>query len=151
MNETLQRIAHRDGVDRPYVAATIYGGLVFPCGQVPTRVDGSVPSAIADQVTVTLDNLERVLRAAGSSLDELLQMTVYLADLTEFDDYNAAYLQRLSGYSLPPRTTVQVAGFRGIKRIELSAIAARSAPSAAHSAPSGAHSIPSASNEGKQS
>lgn len=130
MNDQLRRIAHQDGVDRPYGAAAVYGGLVFPCGQIPARADGSVPSSIADQVVVVLDNLERLLRAAGSSLHDVLHVTVYLAHLTEFDEYNAAYLERLSGYSLPPRTTIQVAGFRGSKRIEISAIAALSAPGA---------------------
>ncbi len=137
MSEQVLRIAHQDGVERPYGAATLYGGLVFPCGQIPTRVDGSVPSEFAEQVTVVIDNLERALLAAGSDLSSILQLTVYLADLTEFDVYNVAYLKRLSGYPLPPRTTVQVAGFRGDKRIEISAIAA--------------HAAPNSFNEGKQS
>jgi 2-iminobutanoate/2-iminopropanoate deaminase len=50
--------------------------------------------------------------------------TIYLADLSEFDDYNAAYLGRLEGIALPPRTTVEVARFRGDKRIETDGIAA---------------------------
>lgn len=50
-------------------------------------------------------------------------MTVFLADLDEFDEYDAAYRARLSGVTLPPRTTVQVARFRGEKRIEIDAVA----------------------------
>ncbi|GAA1789285.1 RidA family protein [Planosporangium flavigriseum] len=124
MPASIRIIPHADGQDRPYQAATVHGGVVYPCGQVPVRTDGVVPADFAEQVTVCLDNLERVLHAAGSDLDHLLQLTVYLADLADFDAYNAAYLARLRGRPLPPRTTVQVAGFRGGKRIEISAIAA---------------------------
>lgn len=124
MNDSIRRVAHSDGVTRPYSAATVYGGLVFPCGQVPVRADGSVPSTLAGQVITTIDNLERALVAAGSGLDRLLQVTVYLADLADFDDYNQAYVDRMTGYSLPPRTTIAVQGFRGSKRVEISAVAA---------------------------
>ncbi|HAP89024.1 MAG TPA: hypothetical protein DIT15_07800 [Arthrobacter bacterium] len=70
------------------------------------------------------ENLEQALTAAQSDLSSLLKLTVYLADLDEFEDYNAAYLTCLSGHPLPPRTTVQVARFRGEKRIEIDAVAA---------------------------
>lgn len=68
--------------------------------------------------------MENVLKSAHSDLSNLLKLTVYLADLDEFEEYNAAYLTRLSGHPLPPRTTVQVARFRGEKRIEIDAVAA---------------------------
>lgn len=117
------RREHPDGRPRPYAASVTKKGVVYACGQVPVAADGSVPVAIGDQVRIVLDNLEHVLEPTGASLATLLKVTVYLADLDEFDDYNAAYLQRLSGLPLPPRTTVQVARFRGDKRIELDALA----------------------------
>ncbi len=97
---------------------------MWACGQIPANDQGFVPETIADQVTVALDNLEHVLTAAGASLSSLLKVTVFLADLDEFDEYNDAYLRRLVGHPLPPRTTVQVARFRGAKRIEIDAVAA---------------------------
>lgn len=123
---------HTNGTPRPYSASASFAGLVFPCGQVPTRTDGSIPDGIDEQVVAAIDNLERVLVAAGSGLDALLQVTVYLADLDEFDAYNKAYVRRLDRYTLPPRTTVQVAAFRGTKRLEMSAIAAVTNPSGTH-------------------
>lgn len=97
---------------------------MWACGQIPVDGQGVVPEAISDQVTVTLDNLEQVLSAAGASLSSLLKVTVFLANFDEFDEYNEAYQQRLVGHPLPPRTTVQVARFRGAKRIEIDAVAA---------------------------
>lgn len=121
-------IGHHGGGTRPYAAAAVAGGTVWVCGQVPVAADGSTPDRIGDQVRVTLDNLETVLHSAGARLATLVKLTAYLADLAEFDHYNTAYLQRLSGLDLPPRTTVEVAGFRGAKRIEIDAVAAVSAP-----------------------
>ncbi|MGH3349701.1 MAG: RidA family protein [Nocardioides sp.] len=115
---------HADGVPRSYLASATHGGVVWACGQVPRRADGSVPGSIEEQVGVTIDNLEAVLRDAGASLATVLKMTVFLADLDEFDSYDAAYRARLDGNPLPPRTTVQVARFRGEKRIEIDAVAA---------------------------
>ncbi len=117
-------IDHAGGPDRAYGAAAVHNGTVYPCGQVPVDRDGSTPTGLADQAALCLDNLERVLLRAGSSLDALLQMTVYLADIGELDEFNRSYRARMAGHKLPPRTTVQVAAFRGEKRIELTAIAA---------------------------
>jgi 2-iminobutanoate/2-iminopropanoate deaminase len=124
MNDQRTLIPHAHGVERPYAAAATFAGTIWACGQIPTTIDGHTPSGIADQVTVVLDNLEATLHEAGGGLHTLLKLTVYLADLSEFDAYNAAYLIRLQGISLPPRTTVEVARFRGGKRIEIDAVAA---------------------------
>ena len=119
------RMEHVGGAPRPYIAATIHNGVVYPCGQVPVDASGETPTELRDQVRLCIDNLERVLVSAGSSLDGLLQLTVYLADISDLDEYNQAYLARMAGRALPPRTTVQAAAFRGSKRIELTATAAQ--------------------------
>lgn len=121
---TISLAQFTDGKARPYAASATVNGIVFLCGQVPTLPDGSCSPEITGQVIQAFDNLELALAAAQSNLSSLLKLTVYLADLDEFEEYNAAYLTRLSGHPLPPRTTVQVARFRGEKRIEIDAIAA---------------------------
>ncbi|MGP5394818.1 RidA family protein [Arthrobacter rhombi] len=120
----IERHWHQDEKVRPYSAAAVFGGVVYACGQVPTLADGSTPATMTDQVAAVFDNLEGVLDQAGASLTSLLKLTVFVADFDEFDEFNEAYLFRLEGYALPPRTTVQVARFRGEKRIEIDAIAA---------------------------
>ena len=120
----ITRTQFTDGKPRPYSVSAAAHGIIYLCGQIPARDDGSVPDDIAGQVAQTFDNLEAALKQAGSGLSHLLKLTVFLGDLDEFDDYNAAYLTRLSGHPLPPRTTVQVARFRGEKRIEIDAVAA---------------------------
>lgn len=124
MSSGVRWIGQPDGKQTPYSAVTVHNGVVYACGQVPVQADGSVADDMAAQVRQCFDNLERVLAAADSGLGHLLQVTVYLADLAEFDAFNEAYLACLSGQPLPPRTTVQVAAFRGLKRIEVTATAA---------------------------
>jgi 2-iminobutanoate/2-iminopropanoate deaminase len=123
----IKRTQFSDGKPRPYSATAAVNDIIFVCGQVPTRADGTTPADIASQVDQAFDNLEKALLAADSDLSSLLKLTVFLADLDEFESYNAAYLKRLSGHPLPPRTTVQVARFRGEKRIEIDAVAAATA------------------------
>lgn len=121
----IQYVPHTDGAARSYVAATVLGDMVFPCGQIPTAPDGSTPAGIGAQTRQCLDNLRESLTRAGSGADRILQITVYLADQGDFDEYDAAWRAWFTGMELPPRTTVFVAGFRGDKRIELTATAAR--------------------------
>ncbi|WP_449278810.1 RidA family protein [Leucobacter sp. GX24907] len=123
MNDVAYR-SHGDGKPRPYSATASFGGTVWACGQVPVAADGSIAETMTAQVEQVFANLDTVLYDAGSSRDRILKITVYLSDLGEFDEYNTAYLRMFDGLTLPPRTTVQVAGFRGQKRIELDAVAA---------------------------
>ena len=120
----VERLNHADGKPRPYSATATFGGVVWACGQIPANSQGEIPESMADQLGVAMDNLEQVLTAAGASLSTLLKLTIYIADFDEFDEYNEAYQRRLDGHALPPRTTVQVARFRGKKRIEIDAVAA---------------------------
>ena len=120
----IQRRWHNDGKSRNYTATATFGGVVWACGQVPTKADGSTPALLADQVDSVFDNLETVLADAGADLSTILKVTVFLANLDEFDEFNTAYLNRLSAVTLPPRTTVEVSRFRGDKRIEMDVVAA---------------------------
>lgn len=120
----IQRRWHQDGKTRNYTATASFGGIVFACGQVPTRPDGSTAASLNDQVDTVFDNLETVLADAGADLSTILKVTVFLANLDEFDEFNAAYVRRLQGVTLPPRTTVEVSRFRGEKRIEVDVVAA---------------------------
>jgi 2-iminobutanoate/2-iminopropanoate deaminase len=131
----VERFEHPDGVARSYPAATIHNGVVYPCGQVPVDADGATPPGLADQVRLVLSNLDATLRRTGADLSSILQITVYLDDPNGFAEYDAAYRAAFQGAPLPPRTTLFVAGFRGTKHIELTAVAAVTATAAAGSAP----------------
>lgn len=114
---------HSSGPVRPYSASATANGIVWACGQIPAAANGSIPSDLGDQVRAAFANLEATLTDAGSSLAHIVKMTVFLADLDEFDSYNEAYLDCFGTRTLPPRTTVEVSRFRGDKRIEIDAVA----------------------------
>jgi len=120
----IRHLPHADGKAKSYLAATVLGELVYPCGQVPVAPDGSTPAGIQAQTRQCLDNLQVSLTRAGSGADRVLQVTVYLLDQGDFEAYDQTWREWFSGMDLPPRTTVFVAGFRGEKRIELTAVAA---------------------------
>ncbi len=121
---SLRRIAHADQASKSYYRAVIAGDLVFPCGQIPTDANGQTPQSMREQTLVALSNLEAELLVCGSSLSSIVQITVYLSSQDDFAEYDATWRERFSGHPLPPRTTVFIAGFRGTKRIEITAIAA---------------------------
>lgn len=87
-----------------HVAAV--GELLFTAGVGPADRAGAVPDGIADQARAALANLEAVLQAAGSSFDDVVKVTVHLADVgRDFDEFDAVYRSMLTK-PYPVRTTV---------------------------------------------
>jgi len=76
-----------------YSQATTNGDIVFTAGQIPFTPDGEskADAPIAEQTELALDNVEAVLAEAGADLSDVLKMTVYLADIDDFDEMNETY------------------------------------------------------------
>jgi len=107
----------------PFSPGIRLGELLFISGQGPINSDGRlVEGDIKAQTTLTLHNFKRVVEAAGSDMDSVLQTTVYLKDLEEFAGMNEAYA-RFFSEPRPARTTVQVADLLLGMRVEIQGIA----------------------------
>jgi 2-iminobutanoate/2-iminopropanoate deaminase len=106
----------------PYPQALRVGPMVFLSGQGPLDVATNSPAdaPFGEQVLLTIDNVDRILRAAGLELDDVVKITVYLSDLSRVEDFNAIYSTRFSN-PRPARTLIQ-AGLRGID-VEMDVIA----------------------------
>jgi 2-iminobutanoate/2-iminopropanoate deaminase len=92
----------------PYspVLAVHANRLVVISGQAAIAPDGSVTgSTIEAQARATLDNCRRQLAAAGASLHDVFKVNVYLADLGQWDAFNAVYREVMPP-PLPVRTAV---------------------------------------------
>lgn len=81
--------------------------LVFVSGQIPERLDGSVPEAFEDQCHVVWDNVAAVLASAGMSLADVVKVTTFLTDRRQVDANGRIRRERLG--ELRPALTVMVA------------------------------------------
>jgi 2-iminobutanoate/2-iminopropanoate deaminase len=87
----------------------VANGFVFISGQGPVNPEtGAMPDAFADQVRQTFKNVQTILEAAGSSLDEVVKVNAYVTDLTRFAEFNDVYKEFFQD-DPPARTTVGTA------------------------------------------
>ena len=102
-----------------FSGSTRYGGLVFIAGK-GAHFKGDI-KAHTDHV---LKELEKELKAAGSSMDKVLKVNVYLNDIKDYKAMNEVYKGRF-GKNPPVRTTVAVAmgGVPGDSLVEIDCIA----------------------------
>ena len=111
-------------VKGPYSAAIKADGFIFVSGLGP--VDPTSGAALAGsieaQTNLVLDNLARVLKAAGSSLDHVVKTTVYLRDMNDFAQMNSVYATYFPK-DPPARTTIQAARLPMDFGVEIDAIA----------------------------
>jgi 2-aminophenol/2-amino-5-chlorophenol 1,6-dioxygenase alpha subunit len=110
----------------PYPHARRVGDFIFLSGIGPRHpVTSAVPEGIEAQTRACLDNIRVILEEAGSSLDKILDVTVYLTDMKhDFDRFNKIYGEIL-GHVQPTRTTVGVDSLPTPISVELKVIAAR--------------------------
>ena len=108
-----------------YSQAVVHNGFVFVAGQlafVPGQKEHR-PGSIVEQTEQTMKNVEAILKAAGSGLDKVVQMTIYVSDMEMWGDVNAAY-SRIMGSHKPARAIVPVKDLHYGYGIEIQAIAA---------------------------
>ena len=108
----------------PYSQAIKAGGFVFASGQIPIDPNTGefVAGGITEQTERVLTNLAAVLEAAGSSLNQVVKTTVFLADMAEFAAMNEVY-GKFFGDLPPARATVAAAGLPRNARVEIEAVA----------------------------
>ncbi|WP_315113581.1 RidA family protein [Clostridium intestinale] len=111
------------GAIGPYSQGVKIGNLVYTSGQIPLNpIDGSMPSSIEDQTKQSLENCKAILNEAGTSLDNVIKTTVFLADMNDFVKMNEVYSTYFSA-NPPARSAVQVAKLPKDAQIEIEMIA----------------------------
>ena len=110
----------------PYSQAVKLGGFVFVSGQIPIdpRTGEVVKGGIKEQTRQVLENLKAVLEAAGLALDDVVMSFVFLADMSEFGDFNEVYSQYFREKP-PARVTVAVKSLPKDVRVEIAVIAGK--------------------------
>jgi 2-iminobutanoate/2-iminopropanoate deaminase len=98
------------------------GSLCYNLGRPsPEAPELTLNSDVRKQTKQVLLNLKAVLEAAGSSLDQVVKCTVYLRDMDNFADMNAAYAE-MFGHARPARAAVEVARLPKDVDVEIDAI-----------------------------
>ena len=115
---------HAPAAIGPYSQAIKAGGFVFVSGQIPIdpQTGQFVSGGVAEQTERVLKNLSAVLEAAGSSLEQVVKTTVFLADMKDFGAMNEVYARFFSAEP-PARATVAAAGLPRDARVEIEAVA----------------------------
>ena len=112
-----------------YSAAVEIDGWLFVSGQGPVDPKTAQPvrGTIEEETLFTLRQVKRILETAGCTINDVVKSTVHLADIEDFDRYNATYKEFFKDVAvLPARTTVQSVLWNGIK-VEIDVVARKAA------------------------
>ncbi len=92
----------------PYSQAVVAGGMVYTSGQIAINPSSGAVEAddIKGQTEQIMKNLAAVLEAAGSSFDKAVKTTCFIADMSDFADFNEIYGKYFT--SKPARSCVAV-------------------------------------------
>ena len=107
----------------PYSQAVIAGGMLYVSGQIPLDcgtgevVDGD----IAAQTKKVLENMKGVVEAAGSSMAQVVKVTIYITDMQQFAVVNEIYGTFFSA-PYPARACVEVSKLPKGVEVEMDAI-----------------------------
>lgn len=108
----------------PYSQAIKANGFVFVSGQIPIDpATGQLIQGTASELTrQVMRNLTSIIESAGATLDNIVKTTIYLKDLSDFEEVNAAYSEFFPNHK-PARATVEVARLPKDAKVEIDAIA----------------------------
>jgi len=109
----------------PYSQGIISSGLIFTSGQLP--IDPSTGELITDIKLATrtcLENVKAILEEAGSKLDNVIKVTVFVKDINDFSIINEVYGEYFTNHK-PARSLVQVSELPKGGLIEIEAIATK--------------------------
>ncbi len=125
---TVQRIGTPlvlpNGAKVPLVPATRVGDMIFCSGALGVDADFKlVEGGVGAQTRQAIANLQAVLAEAGATLADVAKTTVWLTDLANFAEFNAAYAEAF-GDDVPARSTVTSALALPGALVEIEAVAA---------------------------
>lgn len=110
----------------PYSQATEYNGMIFTSGQIAIdpQTGQLIDGDVRQQADLVFKNLQAVLKAANSSLAQVIKTTIFLSDMSEFAIVNEVYAKYFNE-ALPARSTVEVGRLPKDVSVEVDCIAYR--------------------------
>ena len=109
-----------------YSQATSFNGLLFTSGQLPLNpVTGTIVEGdISAQAKQSLENMQAIIEEAGLTLNDVLKVSIFLTDISDFVKVNEVY-QTFFSENHPARSCVQVCALPKGAAIEIEAIAGK--------------------------
>ena len=107
----------------PYSQAVKAGGFLFVSGQIPINPETGdlMIASIEEQANQVILNLKSICEAAGSGLEDIVKLTIYLTDLENFAKVNEAMLEYFPE-PYPARATVEISALPLGVNVEMDAI-----------------------------
>ncbi|AKG91689.1 reactive intermediate/imine deaminase [Geoglobus ahangari] len=105
----------------PYSHAVMAGDFVFVSGQIPLDKEGRVPESFEERVKRAIENVRAILRACGLDLRNVVKVTVYLRDISRFEEFNEVYARYFT--HKPARAVVEVSNLPKNADVEIEVIA----------------------------
>lgn len=108
----------------PYSQAIKANGMLFVSGQIPLDKDGNLVAEedVEAQTNQVIQNLNSVLKSAGSSLDKVVKTTIFLNNMDDFAKVNEVYSTYFQTHK-PARATVEVSRLPKDVLVEIDCIA----------------------------
>ncbi len=101
----------------------IYNGLIYVAGQGAHDPGPAEQFEIGHHTTIVMDHVKKLVETGGGTVDSILQLTVFLADIKHYDGMNQVFKTYFPNGG-PARTTVAVAALPGNSLVEINCIAA---------------------------
>lgn len=109
----------------PYSQAIDLGNMVFISGQIPVNpATGEIPEGIKAQTAQSIANIKAILAEAGLTIDNVVNTTVFLADMADFTAMNEVYAESFTA-PFPARSAVAVRELPKQVLVEIETIAVR--------------------------
>lgn len=108
----------------PYSPAIVESGLVFVSGQGPLdpKTGEYRKGDIASETRQVFENIKSILEAAGTSMENVLKVNVYLRDINDFGAMNEVYKTVFTA-PFPARTTIQAGALPRGFAVEIECVA----------------------------
>ena len=109
----------------PYSQAVEVNGMVYTSGVIPVNpATGAIPEGVEAQASQALGNLQALLEAAGTNMEQVVKTTVFIKEMDDFGKINEIY----AGFfkePFPARSCVEVARLPKDVLLEIEAVAVK--------------------------
>ncbi len=111
----------------PFSDAVIVNDIIYLSGQIgnlPGTLD-LAPGGLKAESKQAIENMKTILEANGSSLNDVIKVTVFMDDISEWGDFNAEYIKYFTADKKPARSAFGTTGLALGAKLEIECIAVR--------------------------